>query len=673
MTRQIDPFPAENDRHFMIRTYGDREIIPSPEPRSPSPEIPPNFVPEAPKDSSHFPACNNIHNLIHRLSGVRAEDALIIPAHTWDRNNDHWEHKCAVLRRKHKKEMSEIELQISKKYDEKYSDAKYRQLVLEKEVREMEFARTDDTVGVLGKTYKDHLTTKKLLEEKYVKKIEELEKGLSESQERVKALEKVIAEKDASINALKDAIAWGNVQRAHYGNQSPQQSEQNIRPNQEPQQPYPQQGVNRRGPNVQAQTRQINPQQQDSRHLAAPVEDRGITEAPFLDANNPNCRVEPRNIPACPAISATAFPTGQNRSPAITVVPPQAGPFTFLPGGGTGNQQNHPEEPHMPLGQQSGQYRPNDVHSDDLLPGDQVDENQQNLPGQPFAEYAVSRPLPDHRNGDKSLVNNARVPQINQPSVSNNGAYNPDTGRLRDTGDERVAKRQRVEVKEPGRAANNNDGRGAPAISQEVTMNTNNFSRPERRTLIVEVGANVQNARQFLLQRMCRGKLQRLEILEENKLRVTYVDPGSALSFYNDYNSQVETAAKHQHKLIVNWSDDLSPVISNELAQHIQSGATRCLEVSGFPDAERNDTLKSLANVRADILTCKVWKDHSQGNIVEIEYSDLEFAIRVYKKIKDMSLPGHERSNVKYIREPSEFRKQATGQVNREWIGSGCR
>ncbi|KAI5839185.1 hypothetical protein DFP73DRAFT_561790 [Morchella snyderi] len=667
MTRQIDPFPAENDRHFMIRTFGDREINPTPEPRSPSPEIPPNFVPEAPKDSSHFPACNNIHNLIHRLSGVSAEESLIIPARTWDRNNDHWEHKFAVLRRKHKKDLSEIELQISKKYDEKYSDAKYRHLVLEKEVREMEFARTDDSVGVLGKTYKDHLTTKKLLEEKYVKKIEELEKNLLECQERVKAQEKVIAEKDASINALKDAIAWGNEQRAHFGNQSPQQLEQNIRPNQEPQQAYRQQGSNHRGPNVQVQIQQVNPQR-DIRNLAVSLED----QARFHDANNPNCRAELRNIPLGPSISDPSLHTGQNRLPGINAPPPQAKPFTFLPNKEISKQQNYPEEARMTLRHQSGQYHPNNVHSDDSGPGDQVDENQQNLSGQPFPEYAVSRPLPDHINGGVGLVDNSGVPQINQPFVPNNGAHNAN-GRLRDTGEERISKRQRVEVKEPGRAANINDGRGGLAISQEVTMNTNDFSGPERRSLTVEVGANVQNARQFLLQRICRGKLQRLELLDLNKIRVTYIDPGSALSFYNDYNSQVETAAKHQHKLIVNWSDRPSPEINDELAQHIRSGATRCLQVSGLPDAKQSDILKSLSKSHGEILAFRFSNVHSQGNIADVEYSDIEFAIRVYKRIKTKTLLRHERSDAKYIPDPSDLRKQTTGQVNLEWIESGCR
>lgn len=665
MTRQIDPFPAENDRHFMIRTYGDREILPESEPRSPSPEIPPNFVPEAPKDSSHFPACNNIHNLIQRLSGVSAEESLIVPARTWDRNNEHWEHKFTVLRRKHKKEMSEKELELSRKYDEKYSDAKYKQLLLEKEMREMEFARTDDPIGVLGKTYKDHLTTKRLLEEKYVKKIEELEKSLFESQEHVKAQEKVIAEKNASIAALNNAIAWGKEQRVHYGNQLPQQSEQNIRPNQGPQQAFPQQGFNRRGPNVHAQTRQVNTQQQDSRRPGAPPGGRGATEAPPPDANNPNYRVEPldpRSVLQCPATPDTAPPTGQNRSPGINAAPPQARPFTFPPSKGD-NQQNHPEEHRLPLGHQPrhqpSQYHPNGVHSGGLLPGDQVDKNQQNLLGQTFTEYAVnSRQLPDRRNEGISLVNNAGVPQINQPSVPNNGAYNATTGRLRDAGEESVAKRQRVEVNDPGRAVNINDGSGAPAISQEIAMNTYHPPRPGRRTLMVELGANSQNTLQFLVQRVCRGALQRVEVVEQNKLRVTYIDPGSALRFYNDYNSQVGTAAKHHPQLIVNWSDHPSPAISDELAQQIQLGATRCLHIYGFPNAQDKDILKTLAVSVDYFVTWKFSKSDSQVNSILVEYRDLELAIHVYQKIKDKSLRGHETSDVQYVPDHA-------GQINR--------
>lgn len=660
MTRQIDPFPAENDRHFMIRAYGDREILPEPEPRSPSPEIPPNFVPEAPKDSSHFPACNNIHNLIQRLSGVSAEESLIVPARTWDRNNEHWEHKFTVLRRKHKKEMSEKELELSRKYDEKYSDAKYKQLLLEKEIREMEFARTDDPVGVLGKTYKDHLTTKRLLEEKYVKKIEELEKSLFESQEHVKAQEKVIAEKNASIAALNHAIAWGNEQRVHYGNQSPQQSKQNIRPNQEPQQALSQQGFNRRGPNVHAQTRQVNTQQQDSRRPDAPPGGRGATEAPPPDANNPNCRAELRDTPLRPTTPATGLPTGQNRSPGINAAPPQVRPFIFPPSM-EDNQQSHLEEHRLPLGHQPGQYHPNIEHSDNLLPGDQVDKNQQNLPGQTFTEYAVnSRPLPDRRNEGVSLVNNTRVPQINQPSVPNNGAYNAATGRLRDAGEESVAKRQRVGVNEPGRSVNINDGRGAPEISQEIAMNTYHPPRPERRTLIVELSAGIQTTVESVVQRVGRG-LQRVEIVEPNTIYMTYIDPLSALSFYNAYNSRVGTAAKHHPQLIVNWSDHPSPDISNELSQHIQSGATRRLHIFGFPYAQNRDILKTLSISTKYAVTWQISPNDSQVKSVEVEYCDLEFAIQVYKDIKDKSLLGHGKSDVRYVPYPLE-------QINHGWI-----
>lgn len=228
MSRQIPPMPPEEDRHMMIYSQGNLEP-PQPDPpsRSPSPDLPPNFVPKAPVESSNFPAANNIISLLNRMSGgASLRDLIVVPAATWDRNNTMWEHRMAQLRRKHRKDWAEKEVELRRKYDELYSDARYREMLLAKEMKEMDFARAVSAGEVLGKTWKEHKAAKKDMEKTYAEKIMEVEKKLATSERTVGELRKALAEKETAIDALQNAI----------GRQAPPEKPQ---PQQQPQQQQP--------------------------------------------------------------------------------------------------------------------------------------------------------------------------------------------------------------------------------------------------------------------------------------------------------------------------------------------------------------------------------------------------------------------------------------------------
>lgn len=220
--------PPEGDRHMMIYSQGNLEP-PQPEPpsRSPSPDLPPNFVPKPPVESSNFPAANNIISLLNRMSGgASLRDLIVVPAATWDRNNTMWEHKMAQLRKKHRKDWAEKEVELRRKYDEQYSDARYREMLLAKEMKEMDFARAVSGGEVLGKTWKEHKAAKRDMEKTYTERIQEIEKKLAASECTVGELRKALAEKETAIDALQNAI----------GRQTPPEKPQ---PPQQPQQLQP--------------------------------------------------------------------------------------------------------------------------------------------------------------------------------------------------------------------------------------------------------------------------------------------------------------------------------------------------------------------------------------------------------------------------------------------------
>lgn len=194
---------------MMIYSQGNLEPVqPEPPSRSPSPDLPANFVPKPPVESTTFPAASNITTLLSRISGgVPLRDLIIVPAATWDRNNTMWEHKTAQLRRKNKKDLAEKEVELRRKYDEQYSDARYRELVLAKEMKEMDFTQNVANGEILGKTWKEHKAAKKDMEKTYTEKLKEAEKGLAESKDTIEELRKTLAEKETAIGALQDAIA----------------------------------------------------------------------------------------------------------------------------------------------------------------------------------------------------------------------------------------------------------------------------------------------------------------------------------------------------------------------------------------------------------------------------------------------------------------------------------
>lgn len=213
---------------MMIYSQGNLEPVqPEPPSRSPSPDLPSNFVPKPPVESTTFPAASNITTLLSRISGgVPLRDLIIVPAATWDRNNTMWEHKTAQLRKKNKKDLAEKEVELRRKYDEQYSDARYREMVLAKELKEMDFTQKVANGGILGKTWKEHKAAKKNMEKTYTEKLKEAEKKLAESKDTVEELRKTLAEKETAIVALQDAIARRSDQSSAAEAQQAQQPQE---------------------------------------------------------------------------------------------------------------------------------------------------------------------------------------------------------------------------------------------------------------------------------------------------------------------------------------------------------------------------------------------------------------------------------------------------------------
>lgn len=213
---------------MMIYSQGNLEPIqPEPPSRSPSPDLPSNFVPKPPVESTTFPAASNITTLLSRVSGgVSLRDLIIVPAATWDRNNTMWEHKTAQLRKKHRKALAEKEVELRRKYDEQYSDARYREMVLAKEMKEMDFTQNVANGEILGKTWKEHKAAKKNMENTYTEKLKEAEKKLGESKETAEELRKKLAEKETAIEALQDAISRRSSAEEVQQPQQPQQPQQ---------------------------------------------------------------------------------------------------------------------------------------------------------------------------------------------------------------------------------------------------------------------------------------------------------------------------------------------------------------------------------------------------------------------------------------------------------------
>lgn len=235
---------------MMIYSQGNLEP-PQPEPpsRSPSPDLPPNFVPKPPVESSSFPAANNIISLLNRMSGgASLRELIIVPAATWDRNNTMWEHKMALLRKRHRKDWAEKEVELRRKYDEQYSDARYREMLLAKEMKEMDFARGVASGEVLGKTWKEHKAAKKHMEKTYTEKLQDAEKKVAASEHIIEELRKTLAEKDTAIDALQNAIGRRADQAPPELN-PPQQLQQFQQP-QNPQYQMPQLNPNMMVPHV---------------------------------------------------------------------------------------------------------------------------------------------------------------------------------------------------------------------------------------------------------------------------------------------------------------------------------------------------------------------------------------------------------------------------------------
>lgn len=260
MSRQIPPMPPEEDRHMIIYSQGNLEPAqPEPPSRSPSPDLPPNFVPKPPVESSNFPAANNIISLLNRMSGgASLRDLIVVPAATWDRNNTMWEHKMAQLRKKHRKEWGEKEVELRRKYDEQYSDARYREMLLAKEMKEMEFAQGVASGEIFGKTWKEHKAAKKDMEKTYTEKLQETEMKLAESESTVKELRKTLAEKETAIEALQNAIGRRADRISAEETKQPQQPQQFQQP-QTPQYQQPQIPQFQQLQTPQYQMPQLNP------------------------------------------------------------------------------------------------------------------------------------------------------------------------------------------------------------------------------------------------------------------------------------------------------------------------------------------------------------------------------------------------------------------------------
>ncbi|RPA92207.1 hypothetical protein L873DRAFT_1794382 [Choiromyces venosus 120613-1] len=211
MSQLPNPMPPEDRRHVIIVPYSQqpeaRVEPPSRDSRSPSPDIPPNFVPKAPPDASQFPAASTILNLMERMAGENnIRDLIIVPAASWDRNNSHWEFKLGLLKKQHKKDWAKKEVELRKKYDEEFSDARYRQMLVEKDMRELEFMKNASNQIIFGKTWEEHKAEKQRVEEASKAATEAAKRRAEEYEALIDDLKKKVEEKEAVIKALQSAI-----------------------------------------------------------------------------------------------------------------------------------------------------------------------------------------------------------------------------------------------------------------------------------------------------------------------------------------------------------------------------------------------------------------------------------------------------------------------------------
>jgi len=203
--------PPEGDRHIMIVPFSQqpeqRIEPPSRDSRSPTPELPANFVPKPPLDASQFPAASTILNLMERMAGGNSiRDLIMVPATTWDHNNSHWEFRLAQLKKQHRKDWAKKEVELRRKYDEEFSDARYRQMLVEKEMKELEFMKTASNQTVYGKTWDEHKAEKQRVEESSKAVMEAALRRAEEYEALAEELKKQVDEKEAVIKALQSAI-----------------------------------------------------------------------------------------------------------------------------------------------------------------------------------------------------------------------------------------------------------------------------------------------------------------------------------------------------------------------------------------------------------------------------------------------------------------------------------
>ncbi|KAG0635285.1 hypothetical protein HOY80DRAFT_458477 [Tuber brumale] len=212
MAQIPNPMPPEEDRHIIIVPFSQqpepRVEPPSRDSRSPTPELPANFVPKPPLDSSQFPAASTILSLMERMAGgSNIRDLIMVPAATWDHNNVQWEFKQAQLRKQHRKDWAKREVELRRKYDEEFSDARYRQMLVEKEMKELDFIKTTSNQTIFGKTWDEHKAEKQRVEEGSQAVIEAAQRRAGEYETLIEDLKKQVDEKEAVIKALQSAIA----------------------------------------------------------------------------------------------------------------------------------------------------------------------------------------------------------------------------------------------------------------------------------------------------------------------------------------------------------------------------------------------------------------------------------------------------------------------------------
>ncbi|PUU80252.1 hypothetical protein B9Z19DRAFT_744705 [Tuber borchii] len=211
MSQIPSPMPPEGDRHIIIVPLSQQpepRLEPSSrDSRSPTPELPANFVPKPPLDASQFPAASTILTLMERMAGGNnIRDLIMVPAATWDHNNSHWEFRLAQLKKNHKKDWAKKEVELRRKYDEEFSDARYRQMLVEKEMKELEFMKTASNQTVFGKTWDEHKAEKQRIEESSKVAIEAAQTRAEEYETLFEELKKQVDEKEAVIKALQSAI-----------------------------------------------------------------------------------------------------------------------------------------------------------------------------------------------------------------------------------------------------------------------------------------------------------------------------------------------------------------------------------------------------------------------------------------------------------------------------------